>query len=132
MTEDEAASQVISWWLKMSDEALVSAAAEADAGRLSFAVNRAYYACFYALSAVLLAEGWRFAKHSGVRAALHSDLVRSGRLDPSWGRAYDRLFENRQRADYQELVAFEAEQVGELCGLALGFVAEMRRLVLRA
>ena len=69
------------------------------------------------------------AKHSGVRAALHRDLIRSGRLDPSWGRIYDRVFENRHRGDYQELVVFEADHVRELCDQAAEFVTQMRRLL---
>ena len=92
-------------------------------------MNRAYYACFYALSSVLLKEDLRFVKHSGVRAALHRSLVKTGRLESKWGRFYDRVFENRQRGDYQELVSFEAEQVVEIIGQAHRFVAEMRRLL---
>jgi uncharacterized protein (UPF0332 family) len=129
VTSDQARSEVIAYWLEKSEEATASADAELDAGRCAFAVNRAYYACFYALSAVLLAEDRRYAKHSGVRAALHRQIIRTGRLDASWGRFYDRVFENRHRADYQELVVFEAEQVRELCEQTRGFVGEMRRLL---
>ena len=130
MTSDQARAEVIAFWLGRSDEAVASALAELAAGRCAFAVNRAYYACFYALSAVLLAGARKYAKHSGVRAALHRDLIRSGRLDPAWGRVYDRVFENRQRGDYQELVVFDAEHANELCEEAAAFVAQMRRLLL--
>lgn len=129
MTNDQARAEVIAFWLERSDEAVASAFAEIEAGRHAFAVNRAYYACFYALSAVLLAEGRKYVKHSGVRAALHRQLIRSQRLDSSWGRVYDRVFENRHRGDYQELVVFEAAHVRELCGQAVEFVAQMRRLL---
>lgn len=129
MTSDQARSEVIAFWLERSDEAVASAFAEYDAGRYAFAVNRAYYACFYALSAVLLADGRKYVKHSGVRAALHHQLIRSGRLEPSWGRVYDRVFENRHRGDYQELVVFEAAHVRELSGEAAEFVMQMRQLL---
>ena len=129
MTSDQARAEVIAFWLGRSDEAVASALAELAAGRRAFAVNRAYYACFYSLSAVLLVEGRKYAKHSGVRAALHRDLIRSGRLDSSWGRIYDRVFENRQRGDYQELVVFDVEHANALCEEASGFVAQMRRLL---
>ena len=71
MTGDDARSMVLAYWLDKSAEAIASADAEFAAGRYSFAVNRAYYACFYALSAVLLSDGQKYGKHSGVRAALH-------------------------------------------------------------
>lgn len=129
MTDEDARSSVVAYWLDKSAEALASADSEYEAGRYAFTVNRAYYACFYALSAVLLSRGTKFVKHSGVRAALHSHLVRTGRLTTEWGRFYDRVYENRQRGDYQELVGFEADQADALRTQARGFVAEMRRLL---
>lgn len=129
MTQEHARREVVAYWTEKAAEALSSAEAEFEAGRFSFAVNRAYYACFYSLSSVLLVEDLRFVKHSGVRAALHRSLVKTGRLRAEWGRFYDRVFENRQRGDYQELVHFDAEQVAEIVEQAKGFVAEMHRLM---
>ncbi len=71
---------------------------------------------------MLLVLGKRFVKHSGVRAALHRDLVKSGFLDTNAGKAYDRLFETRQLADYLELVSFEKEETSAL-------LEDARRLV---
>jgi uncharacterized protein (UPF0332 family) len=39
--------------MEKAHEALLSADSEQKANRLAFAVNRGYYACFYALTAVL-------------------------------------------------------------------------------
>ncbi|MBN2562960.1 MAG: HEPN domain-containing protein [Phycisphaerae bacterium] len=85
MTEEEARRDVVRYWLGQARDALASAHSEAAAARLNFAVNRAYYACFYAASAVLLSEGRKFVKHSGVRAALHRHLVKTGRIEPDLG-----------------------------------------------
>jgi hypothetical protein len=77
------------WWLH-AVEALK--AAEHDAMMFpSAAVNRAYYACFYAASAVLQSEGRHFVKHTGVRAAVHAELVKPGRLPREIGETYDLL-----------------------------------------
>lgn len=57
MTDDDARSMVLAYWLHRSAEAMASADAEFAAGRYGFAVNRAYYACFYVLGAVLLSDG---------------------------------------------------------------------------
>ncbi len=89
----------------------------------------AYYACFYTASAVLLQEGCKFVKHSGVRSAVHQDLVKTGRLDVRWGDVYDQLFDSRYRADYIALAEFDAENAAELIREAEGFVLEMRRLL---
>ena len=128
MTDDESRSTAVLRWLNKAEDALASAESELAAGRHDFAVNRAYYACFYAASAILLAEGRRFVKHTGVRGALHRDLVKAGRLDVKWGKAYDRAFDLRQGADY-ELSKLQREDAEELLYVARGFVAEMKRLL---
>jgi len=127
--KSEARQEVVRYWLEKSVAALESAQSELAAGRYDFAVNRGYYACFYVASALFLHEGKAFTKHSGLRGALHRDLVKSGRLAPQWGRLFDKLFENRQRGDYLELYEFEQEQVVTLLKGAEGFVAELRRLL---
>lgn len=109
--------------------ALSSAASELAAGRCEFAANRSYYACFYGASAVLLLAGRKFARHSGVRGSVHQDLVKTGSLDAKWGKAYDRLFDARQAADYIELFEASETEATELLELARGFVVEMKRLL---
>lgn len=129
MTEDQARDEVINYWRHQAREALASARSELSAGRLQFAINRAYYACFYAASAVLLRDKQKFVKHKGVRAAVHKNLVKAGRLGTKWGSVYDRLFEGRHEADYQDLVHLEPEAVTESVEQADLFVAEMEILL---
>ena len=63
-------------------------------------VNRSFYGAFYAVSAVFASEGRTFVKHSGVRSALHRDLVSTGRVPKQVGAAYDALFDARGDGDY--------------------------------
>jgi hypothetical protein len=116
VTRDEATAQAVRYWLAKARECLTSADDEARSGRLSFAINRCYYAAFYAASAALLARGKRFVKHSGVRAAVHRDLVKPALLPEDLGRIYDRLFHDRQQGDYIEFVSFDAEEVRSTVG----------------
>lgn len=129
MTKDEIKGSVIQYWLRKADTALESAHSEVAAGRFDFATNRVYYACFYAASAVLLEIGLRFVKHAGVRGAIHQHLVKTGKLDAKWAKAYDRIFENRQMADYLELYEPEEAHLEELLHQAEGFVSEMKLLL---
>lgn len=68
MTEDESRQKVAEHWLNKANEALESAESEYRMRRFDFAVNRAYYACFYAASAVLLLMGRKFVKTLGCEA----------------------------------------------------------------
>ena len=128
MTEAAAIQDVVAFWMEKASEALQSASSELAAGRLSFAVNRIYYACFYAASAYFLAHKIRFTKHSGVRAAVHRDLVKPGLLTVEEGRLYDRLFLERQQADYLELAEFESDVVKGDLDAAARLVSRLCRL----
>jgi uncharacterized protein (UPF0332 family) len=129
MTLGEARAEMVKYWRGKAQEALASANAELAAGRLHYAVNRAYYACFYAASALLLLEGRKFVKHTGVRAALHQWLIKPARLGKAWGEFYDGLFQLRGRADYSAMVLLKAEGVADAVKQATAFVAEMDRLI---
>src|SRR4030067_1720428 len=129
MTQEEARRSVVQYWMRKADDALISARSELSAGRRDSAVKRAYYACFYAASAYLLMLGKKFVKHSGVRGAIHQDLVKSGTLDAKWGKAFDHLFEDRQAGDYLALYEFEKAQVAEMVEQDEGFVGEIKKLL---
>jgi len=49
-----------------------------------FAASRAYYAAFYAATAVLLCEELEFGKHSGVIAFIHREFVKTGKLEDKY------------------------------------------------
>lgn len=46
------------------------------------AVNRAYYAIFYAANALLVTKGLERSKHSGVIAAFRQHFVKTGLIEP--------------------------------------------------
>lgn len=119
---NEQKKELINYWITKAKEALDSASDEFKAKRLSFAVNRIYYGCFYIVYALLLKRDLKFKKHSGVRSAFHKYFVKTGLVDLEWGKFYDEIFEARQRADYIELVSFEEEQVNEWLQKAQAFV----------
>ncbi len=71
-----------------------------DKGHPDSVANRAYYAVFYAVSALFLSEGKSFSKHTAVRAHLHQAYVKPGTLRPEVGETYNWLFALRDVGDY--------------------------------
>jgi len=112
--------------LQRAEEALKEAELLFGGGHVNTFVNRLYYACFYAVSALLLLEGKSSSKHSGVRALFHQGFVRTGVFSKDSGQFYDRLFDNRQKADYADLVAFEDKDVAPWLPQAREFVSAAR------
>jgi hypothetical protein len=129
MNEDQRTEVVRYWWSK-GEESLASAHRELAAGSYIFAMNRVYYAAFYAVSAALLERKLQFAKHTGVRATFHREFIKNGLLDIRWGKLYDQLFEDRQEGDYIALVSFEPEYVEAQLEQCIQFLAALRPLVI--
>ena len=86
--------------LQRAQEALRATETRLAAGFPDFAAARAYYAAFYAASALLLAEGKTFRSHRGVLALMHRDYVKPGRLPVDMGRMLSTLADLRSIGDY--------------------------------
>lgn len=120
---------IIDYWMEKAREDLASARENLSMGRLVNAVRDAYFACFHAFSSVLFQSGKAFRKHKEVRSILHRDYVRLNKMTPLWGKHYDWLYDNRQKADYRPLVSFDPEQVKEIVEQSQAFLLEMERLL---
>ena len=94
-----------------SQETLKDARILANAGRWNACVNRLYYACFYAVSALLVRHGLSSSKHTGVRSLFNRQYVKTGKVPKEFARTYNDLFERRQEGDYIDFVRFQESQV---------------------
>ena len=128
MTRQEAKREVARIWMEKADDALSTARRESELSPAS-ALNRAYYACFYAATAVLITEGRHFVKHAGVRSAIHKYLIREGRLPKELGDAYENLMTMRQNADYEAIVSWTPQQAAEAIEAAERIVSGLRILL---
>ena len=71
-----------------------------EKGYYDISASRAYYAAFYASSALLLNQGIDTSKHSGAIALIHQHFVKRGKLRKEQGRNLNWLFELRSVGDY--------------------------------
>jgi uncharacterized protein (UPF0332 family) len=78
--------------------------------------SRAYYAAFYAVSALLAFEQRSLSKHTAVERAVHRDLVKPGLWSVELGAAFSWLANLRYTADYGGGEHVQPEDAG----LALG------------
>ena len=121
--------KLIEYWIEKAHESMEAAQSEYASGRQTTAVRNLYYACFYALTAVLLKRGRAFKKHTAVKAALHQEMIKPGLLEPIWGKFYNRIFDSRHEGDYQPLRSFEAEEVKEFIDQADGFLKKIKNIL---
>ena len=86
--------------LARAEQSIQAARQLVSSGYYDFAASRAYYAAFYAATAVLLHEGLEMSKHSGVIASIHQRFVKTEKLDKEQGKSLNWLFELRGVGDY--------------------------------
>jgi uncharacterized protein (UPF0332 family) len=120
---------LIRYRMERAEETLEEAALMLEKGHANTAVNRLYYACFYAVNALLLTRELSSARHSGVRTLFHQYFIKSSEVSPSLGMFYDLLFDNRQKGDYADFVRFRVDDVQPWLDQARHFVATLNRLV---
>src|SRR3990172_11552255 len=61
------------------------------------AINRIYYAMFYAINALLILEGYSSSKHSGVMSLFNKHFVRTGIVSKGAGRSFRKCLFLAQR-----------------------------------
>lgn len=129
MNQEQANRILIKLWLEKADDALASARLESSQGHLGFAVNRLYYSCFYAVTALLLTSGKQFTRHSAVISEFNRAYVKIGKVDAAWSRFYQKLFDDRQESDYIPTATFEQADVAQRIEQAESFVGTIRNLI---
>lgn len=105
---------LIKYRLEQAGEALEDAVLLLDAGRCRAAANRLYYACFYAVVAVLLTRRLQYSKHAAVIAFFDREFIRSGQLPKEYSRTLHRAFNERQQDDYMPFVEMDADEIKRL------------------
>ena len=113
-------------YIDHADEMLLVAEHNLTQGFYSTAVNRAYYAIFYAANALLATQGLSRGKHSGVIAAFRQYFVKPGLIETEYSRTYGRLMNDRHGADYDLETDVEPEQAAVDVENAHQFVARVK------
>jgi uncharacterized protein (UPF0332 family) len=90
------------------------------------AASRAYYAAFYAVSALLALQGRTFTRHTAIEAAVHRDLVKPGLWPVELGRAFSELVASRYTGDYGGALHVSPDEARELVRQAESIIAAVR------
>jgi uncharacterized protein (UPF0332 family) len=115
--------------LQRAEQSVQAARQLVSGGFYDFAASRAYYAAFYAATALLLRDGLEFSKHGGVIAAIHQRFVKTGKLDREQGKALNWLFELRSVGDYGGTAHISSHEVEKAIAAAEDFLQAIRALL---
>ena len=79
-------------------------------GHYKDAINRAYYAAFYAVKAVLALDNIDFKRHKDVVATFNRDYIASGMYEKEIWRLLSRLQKKRENSDYDDFYIASKEE----------------------
>jgi uncharacterized protein (UPF0332 family) len=123
VTEAEKIAALIRYRLAQAKEALDAAELNLANGLHRSAVNRAYYAMFYAVLALLAARQAETSRHSGAIAQFDQLYVKPTLLPKEFSRWLHDAFLHRQAADYGVELSVSRDEIDTLLVHAGDFLA---------
>lgn len=119
----EQLEDLLCYRMEQAHETLQEAEILLNASTLRGAVNRAYYAMFYALLALLATKQLGTSKHSGALALFDREFVKTGVFPRELSRSLHLAFDRRQTHDYGEMTQVSRQIAEETLTDAQTFVA---------
>jgi len=119
----EQLEDLLCYRVEQAHETLREAEILLNESALRGAINRAYYAMFYALLALLATKQLGTSKHSGALALFDREFVKTGVFARELSRSLHLAFDRRQTHDYGEMTQVSRQIAEETLMDAQTFVA---------
>ena len=119
--------QLIQVRLQQAKESLEEAETLYRSALLRGAINRAYYAMFYAVLALTVLRQETTSKHSGVIAFFDKEFVKSGIFSKELSKSLHLAFQRRQENDYGDVFLVNDEDARLALLEASSFVASIEK-----
>lgn len=121
---------LVDYYLERADESLSDAKNLASIRSWNSAMNRLYYACFYAVQAALNQKIDLESKtHTGIKTLFNLHYVKAGLIDTEQSSFYSMLMQRRGESDYAAFEKSEEEDVIPLIPQAEKFIELIRIII---
>lgn len=127
---DNTQRELIVFRLNQADESIKEAQTLFQASLYRGAVNRAYYAMFYAALALTVLKQQVVSKHSGVIAFFDKEFIRTGIFAKDLSRYLHFAFDRRQNSDYGDLFLADSKDASQAIQEANEFVQIIKNYLL--
>lgn len=124
--KEEAKNALIKYRMERSLESLEAARLMHENNLLTSAMNRIYYAMFYAVQALLITKNVSFSKHGQVKGYFNKEFIHKGTFSVHFGKIYNKAFEYRQKFDYVDFEIPSIDMVIEFVNHARDFIQEIQ------
>ena len=127
--QDENKNDLIKLRFQKAEETFAEIENLMQLGYWRTAVNRLYYACYYAVSALLIKNDIKAHTHSGVINQFGLNFVRTDVFSQEEGRLFKNLFELRQDGDYDDWIIISEDDIAPLVEPVKDFIEKIERLI---
>lgn len=127
--EEEEIEALVKYRMQRAHETLVDADVLIQSHRYNAAINRLYYACFYAVMALLLKHRVHAQTHDGVKQMFGLHFVMTNKIDKQYSRFYGQMFNARISGDYDDFVQYDESTIAQYRPQAEAFLAEIERII---
>jgi uncharacterized protein (UPF0332 family) len=128
LTEDEKTA-IVKYRLEKAKDTFLDVGIAIQNQRWNNAANRLYYACYYAVSALLINDGYVAHTHNGVKSLLGLHYVKTGIINDELNTAYNKMFSLRQTGDYDDLYTVAEKELKPLVEPAEQFIQTIEKLI---
>ena len=113
MTNEER-REYVKYRIESARKTFEAAKVLSENGFWNSAVNRLYYAVFYAVNALLVLNEIQTKSHSATKSQFSLHFIKTGRFDKKYGRLLSELFDWRQKGDYENMFDYNSDLVEPL------------------
>lgn len=127
--DDKSRSDLVAYRLQRCKETLREVDYLIDGEFYNAAVSRLYYACYYAVVALLVDNHIETQTHAGVKAAFSLNFVKNNKFDKDLAKTFFQLFDLRHSNDYEDYCFCDKDTIEDIRPAAGIFVAEIEALI---
>ncbi len=96
---------------------------------ISSAVNRLYYSVFYIVNALLVKNEITAKTHTGLKHQFSVKFIKTNKIDKKYGKLLTKLFNLRQKADYDNYFDIEKEAVLSMIKSVENMIDEIEKII---
>lgn len=119
----------IKYRIERARETMVEVGTHIDHKFWNTAINRMYFGCFYAISALLAQNGIEVSSHQGVRQKFGEHFVKTGKFDKTLAKHFTELSDKRNKGDYNDFLDYDEEIVLRLYPISIEFIRQIENLL---
>ncbi len=119
----------INYRIQKAEETFGAAKQLISNGFWNSSINRLYYACFYAVTALLIKDNISAKSHNGVKTQFFQNYIKNKKIDIKYGQLYSDLFDWRQKGDYNDFFDMSEKEVTPLINPVEEFIDTVVSLI---